>query len=414
MKYYLFGIAIILLLATGPVLALDIRGNIYNELAVQSLRPQSLLNPDNIQGQSEFQFCTNGNLIVKTSFGRSSHGYINLEGRYYPAAFSSQQEKEEIIIKALYLDTVTEYFSLRVGKHHINWGGNGFFNPIDVVNLKKQRLQPVDETIGNPFIHLTIPLKDMYALDFITIVEESRRIKSISELPCIFRTTFSKNRLSGFGFAEFQKEEKPIFGLNLEYAHTIDMNTSALIYGEASLKYSSQRRFIAGESIDYRMQIMEKDQFWAYVLGARVDKSLYASKWLEGVSFGLEYYYDDENWNRQNLQKYYEYLGFTRANNPENYLPALCYIEEFKNSKGYIYTSLSLYGFLVSDLNCKMEWIANIEDKSGTVVSGLTYSYDNLNAVCGIKVLCPYGGERTEFGEAVGGLRITLFSQVSF
>ena len=90
----------------------------------------------------------------------------------------------------------------------------------------------MDETIGNPFIHLTIPLKDMYALDFITIVEESRRIESISELPCIFRTTFSKNRLSGFGFAEFQKEEKPIFGLNLEYAHTIDMNTSALIYGE--------------------------------------------------------------------------------------------------------------------------------------------------------------------------------------
>ena len=41
MKYYLFGIAIILLLATGPVLALDIRGNIYNELAVQSLRPRA-------------------------------------------------------------------------------------------------------------------------------------------------------------------------------------------------------------------------------------------------------------------------------------------------------------------------------------------------------------------------------------
>ena len=77
MKYYLFGIAIILLLATGPVLALDIRGNIYNDWLVQSLRPQSLLNPDNIQGQSEFQFCTNGNFkSSKTSFGRSSHGYI--------------------------------------------------------------------------------------------------------------------------------------------------------------------------------------------------------------------------------------------------------------------------------------------------------------------------------------------------
>ena len=68
----------------------------------------------------------------------------------------------------------------------------------------------------------------------------------------------------------------------------------------------------------------------------------------------------------------YEYLGFTRANNPE-YLPAYAILKNLKIVKD-IFILPSAYMVLVSDLNCKMEWIANIEDKSGTVVSGLTYS----------------------------------------
>lgn len=413
MKYFriLMMLSFIFILKTNQAEGFELRGDIYTELQTQVLDEDSALNPDNLYQLNELAYFIQGNLMIKGDFNETASGFLRLGCVYYPVSFDPKPEKEWIYIKEMYVDIWADPVIWRIGKHYVKWGGTVFFNPIDVVNMERDPLKPVDQVEGTPIINVTMPVNENTSIDLLTIIKENGA-KKIEKLPIVGRLAFGWDKSSGFGFVNWEKNRKPIYGVDLEYVYSINEGLSGCIYGMGSYKGESNRCKIIKIDGGYEQKRLEAKDYFAFVIGNRIDKSFFFNDWLDGITLITEYSYDPENWRRSDYLNYLDYLNMKKAE-PELHSTILSLGRNLRNSRDYMYLSLLFQGLRIEDLNLGLDMVANLEDGGKILIPNLSYLFNNLNAVFGIESLIFAGGGDSEFGSNTVNNQIRVYTQVS-
>lgn len=243
-------------------------------------------------------------------------------------------------------------------------------------------------------------------------VGRENEAKRIDQLPVIGRVAFGINKLSGFGFVEWQKEQKPVYGIDLEYVYSINEELSGCTYGVASYKGESSRSKIIKTDFGYEVQKLEDDNYYAFVIGNKIDKSFLYNNWLDGISVTMEYYYDSENWTRSEFKNYLSYLDLLKSNR-DNHSSLLAFGQDFGYSRSYMYLSLVFHGLVDEDFKMGFDMVANLEDGSRIYIPHLSYSFSNFNAVVGLKAKFYSGSADSEFANTVADNQILILTQVS-
>jgi hypothetical protein len=409
----LFLMILFLCLTATPVEGIELRGEIYNELQTQALNSNSALNPNNLYQLNELQYLMRGNLVVKSDIFDSATGFAKLEWVYSPVSFNSTANREvaEIYLKEMYIDLWWDSLIWRIGKYYLKWGRPVFFNPIDFVNLRRDPLQPVDQTEGSLLINVLFPVNESISVDFLAKIEEE--VEKIEDIPVVTRVAFSKNRISGFGFVQGQKAQKPIYGLNLEYVYNITDELSGCSYGVVSYKRESSRKKIEKTDFGYETIKMEDKPYYAFVVGTKLDKSFYYANWLDGVSLTTEYYYDNENWSQRDFRNFLDYLNLIK-NDGLAHAAVSALRQDFRNARNYIYLALDLHGLINEDFMLSFDTVTNLEDGSRIYLPSLSYSFNNYNSVVNLVAQISSGNRNSEFANNVADWQILLSLQLSF
>ncbi len=436
-------VAVVLFGSVRAAQAIDVRGFVYLEGDYQDINTKSPLNPDDIYELNKVQNFIRGTVTLKSPVGESATGVIKLEGQSYPVRFmstpdfSDQQQNpntqtrsqnnqingtaesnDKIFLKEIYIDAHHKHFSVRAGKQYVKWGSSMFFFPIDVINYHRDPLRPLDEAEGNPMLNLSIPFESYLQLELIGVVRYGDTNKP-QNVPGIAKLSFSHDRISGFYFAQVQSESRPVYGLNLEYAFSPVRDLSLTLYAQGLYKFDSSRsRVVPDDRETYVVRDMDRDGYFAGVAGGRAVYNFTETKWIDGIEFALEYYYDEDNWSRNDYERYCDYLDHVRTVDPANakyhhYL-ALSYYRMFKNSRQYVYSLLSLQNVILTDLTLGIEYVHNIEDGSGLLVPGGAYRFDNGEAEFGARVFINWGGSTSEFGTLMQRIMGLAYIQKSF
>jgi len=229
----------------------------------------------------------------------------------------------------------------------------------------------------------------------------------------VTRVAFSKNRISGFGFVQGQKAQKPIYGLNLEYVYNITDELSGCSYGVVSYKRESSRKKIEKTDFGYETIKMEDKPYYAFVVGTKLDKSFYYANWLDGVSLTTEYYYDNENWSQRDFRNFLDYLNLIK-NNGLAHAAVSALRQDFRNARNYIYLALDLHGLINEDFMLSFDTVTNLEDGSRIYLPSLSYSFNNYNSVVNLVAQISSGNRNSEFANNVADWQILLSLQLSF
>ncbi len=410
--------ALFLFLNNHYLAAIEFKGSIYSETAFRE-PTNSSLNPDNLHSLNDLQYFLRGNVSLKSDFGATAKGFIKLESQYLPISYVSDEAEESLFIKEMFIDILGRFFTLRTGKQYIKWGSGIFFNPLDIVNLKRDPLRPLDEAEGSVFTQLAVPFGSSLMADFIIPFEQNNSSENNStgrDLPLIARVSFSSGGLSGFAFSMVQNRAEPVYGLNSEYTFSFLSGVSLAAYGECTYKTESSTKKVIRNNGAYELAGLGRNEYIAYVTGASLLYFFPEKKRIELIGLNAEYYYNNENWSHDEYALYDEYLRFV-SYDPALHLQAVSLYRQFGVAYRYLYLAVSFNGLFVEDLNFSAGAVANLEDKSILYVPNLSYSLNDNNTSIGIRAYLyrePGTAGISEFGNLPEKYQTMLYMQTAF
>ncbi len=343
----------------------------------------SVRNPNQGKGQRLLQEENRAILTFKTPFAEWGRISIKLEGEYVPVSFYDTNEYENIRIKEMFADIIGGIVNLRLGKQFIRWGDGAFFNPIDVVNLKRDPLKPQNENEGRNFIELDIPAGDMLSFSLIS-VPDSLASSNIDVLPLITKAALSINHIDAFLFARVKKGQKPVYGGTLSFTSSVGRYFSLKLNSELLWKFESDAQDWVKSGSVYLPQKRNDSDYKSWSLGLNLSYAFTRLWWINNANFSFQYYHNDENMNRES------FTNFLNAQIKGFEYPF------FVNSREYLYFQIALQGFLFNDLDLSCAAVLNKEDQSGFYMPSLSYKVNDDISV-GTKVFILSGNDRSEF-----------------
>ncbi len=414
MHKYFFLFIILLSILTNSSIAVEIKGSVFNELSSYDLNNNSSLNPSNLYSIGNLLYYMRGDLVFKSGIGENSKGAIKIEAQYYPVSSNftnSTNAIENIFIKEMYIDLIFDFMVVRTGKQFVKWGDGVFFNPIDIVNLQSDPLKPPDEAEGNPFISILFPIQSFMSVELFSMIKPGETT-NISNLPVIPKLSFDAENFSGFAFAVLENSKQPQYGLNFDYVNSLSENNNLKFYTEFMYQQ---------DHVNYRFDkngngftnVRSTNENYAVLLGGSFSQSLPDFKFLDSISLAIEYLYQSDVWSRDNFINYYDYMNSVQNNISQHYY-SLQYYQMYKNSRNYLFSSLSLGNFIIPNVTVNNSVIMNLTDYSGIYVPDISYFIDTMNMSFDLNADIFYGGRNTEFGNFVYNSAINLWTQINF
>ncbi len=413
----------------------SIRVNLYSEFGSQDYDTFRVINRSNRLMFNRFRCFNRGSLIVKSSLGSMANGFLRLDGVYTPvdfylASFKSNESLSAIFdqtttretnfkIKAVYIDTLARYFTLRIGKQFIKWGSGTFFNPIDVINYKRDPLRPIEEAEGNPFVHFTFPFDVNFSMELLGIVipdEDGNKTETAGEMPFVPKLSVNMGNFSLFAFSKFQQGAGPVHGTELNCAIPVGDYSDLTLFAQGLFKNQSSREEFIFDKQDqtYKPMPLTDSSYRAYLVGSRLQHTFTDIDWLEGMNFALEYYYDNENWSKNSFRNYLKFLEqeehrFTEVFTAYNIFDL---DRQFRNSHKYLFGNLTFRSLFQEDFQVGCSLVLNIDDSSYLMIPDISYTFANQNATTGLKGNFFRGSDDTEFGSYP--LEYQIFYYTSF
>ncbi|GEM_PF-7066048 len=397
-------IHVLILLIAVPVMvfSLDIRANVNTGFDVQSfnsnsgLYPQNLLQDAGVTNQG-FDCYVNADIILKSAIGEIGKGFLDVRYTYYPKTFITNVPQQYFNIVEGYADVTTEDFLIRAGKHFMHWGDGAWFNPVDIVDLRKDPLSFTGYNQGKPGADVTVPIGDFSSISALTVVD-SMLTTNITDLPAIFQYFLSIDMFDGFVFVDFQQNYLPQYGGNIDYVLAVRNNISLKLYSQIICKENSYREFAAETNGIPYLENMTNSSYIACAAGGSLTFSFTETPLIDGIIIASEYYYDSENWSGGDYKNYLSYIGMlSNNNNLPGYIAALPEEESFRNSKQYIYSGITIQGLFDKDFSLACQGVLNIDDLSFVVYPWVSYQV-NLDTSISLGAQMFYGSAGSEFG----------------
>ena len=411
-------ILILMLLIPLPLFSLDISARINPGFDVQSINSNSQLYPLNLLQKAGitnegFDYYVNSDVILKSAIGDIGKAYLDIRYTYYPKTFITNALVQYFNIVESYADVDNQYFLFRLGKHFMHWGDGAVFNPVDIVDLRKDPLSYTGFDQGKPGADLTIPIGDFSSFSALSLVD-STLTTNIDDLPAIFQYFLSIDMFDGFVFADFQKNYKPEYGGNVDYVWSIKNNISLKLYSQMTYKEDSYRKFAAGTNGVYYLENMTNNYYIAGAVGLSLSFSFTETPLIDGIIFQAEYYYNDESWGKNNYQNFLSYINkLTNNNNVLAYENAIIEEESLKNSKNYFYTGVTIVGLIDKDFSLSYNMILNIDDQSFVMIPNISYQI-NLNTTVSLSSQFYCGSSTSKFGSLSQLYSVNANLSVSF
>ncbi|MBF0361575.1 MAG: hypothetical protein HQK49_11220 [Oligoflexia bacterium] len=393
-----------------PANAIDFKADVYSETGTQSIRENSPLNPSNRFNLNEEEFYTRAAITAKGSY-KDSKGFVKFEGIYAPVDFTrtsteSSSKKDRTYLKAAYIDFQQEDWSAGIGKQFVTWGSGAFFYPLDIINYNRDPLRPLDEAEGNSYLRLSSYYFEYFTpeLFIVTVPERSPyQLMKAKEMQLVPKISFTQQNLSGFFFARLRGSKRPLWGANLSYVNSIFENTDLTLYVEGILR--SDREKLSLETIDNSNNTNNSDttRYPAMLLGMQTRTTFTTTKWIDGIIFNYEYFYDRKNWSKQEFN--------TFLTNPLLYYSQYSI---FTNSRSYNFFSIFLESFLYKDLKVGCGSVMNSNDNSVLYLPEISYSLSNQNARIGVRAIIFTGNSDSEFGTYPLNNQILGYGELTF
>jgi len=389
-KYLLAFSFIFYVIFSWGIYGLDIKLDILSEFSVADFKSDSLLLPVNSSEFNTYSLYLSSLLTIKSEFGKAFGGSLKLQANFQPVDFFNSKVRENISLNELFINVYTNYFLLRLGKQFIKWGSSVFFNPIDIISLNKNPLSNTNIVQGMPFLELKFPVNDLLDLSAIAIIDASEA-RNLYELPFVLKTSVFLDMLNFFVFTILQKDKKPVYGLNADLAGGLTNNFIYKFYSEISYKGESDRvRFVENNG-SYNIRKYPDDNYLAWVMGMSMGYS-FNNSFVNKFSLSLEYYYNAENWSKEDFFVYTKYLKELTSIGVND----LKYFSIFKNSRYYLYFSVRLEKLLNLDLSLAFNLIYNIEDRGIILMPFLNYFFTDNMYLSG-QLQFYYGDKDSEF-----------------
>lgn len=397
------------LFALSGAYALDITSEAYTELDSYSLNDDSHLNPSNMHGLNSLSSYVQDKISFRTNLSDEARVKLDLECRYDPIQLNPGETVQDFKLKELSLDIPGDFFSARIGKQYLTWGSAQVFNPVDIINYSNDSIF-ADELEGNYSMDLLFPFQSWFSVEVLSFIPSSG-VNSLGDLPLLGKLDFSAGSFSGFVFGYVKKSCLPQYGLDGIYSWAPSDGLNLSFYAEALYRGDSQvKYFPSGGGAPQSRQ----DGFYgAMSAGSRADYKINSSKILGGLDLLVEYYYDMENWSKEELEQYWAYLDSLKAS-AANHATALDYYCSYKNSPSYLYASLKLKDLVKKDLSLTTACLMNLSDYSLVLLPELSYSFNSDNTTVGLRGRWCCGSGESEYGNMDYKVMISFYLQTSF
>ncbi len=398
--------------------SLDISSVINTGFDVQSVNSNSLLYPLNLlqsggYTNEGFDYYVNADVIMKSAMGEIGKGYLDVRFSYYPKTFLTNTPWQYFNIVEGYADLATEDFLLRIGKHFMHWGDGVAFNPVDIVDLRKDPLSYTGYDQGKPGADITVPIGDFSSFSALSVVD-STLTTNIDNLPAILQYFLSIDMFDGFIFADFQKNYKPEYGGNIDYVMSVKNNINLKLYSQLTYREDSYREFAAETNGVPYLENMTNNYYAAWAVGGNLTFSFTETPLIDGIIISAEYYYDDENWSKNAYQNFLSYIDAqTNNNNVPAYMNAMLQEQYLRNSKSYFFSALTFQGLFDKDFSLTGSVVLNIDDLSFVIYPSMSYQI-NLDTRISIGAQFFCGGQDSEFGSMSQLFSVNANLTVSF
>ena len=332
---------IIMLLLTIKVLAFPVKfsGSFNLESYYQSVSNINLLNRNNILELPVWNYLISFKTKVSDQlFNEQNHyylkvrGYINFSSAYYSISNNYTNNEGNFLFgpDEFYIDyEAFPWLYFLAGKERAVWGDGLLFNPMDVINPKKDRFNPIHDEEG--------------AVMFKTVLQGERLFISFYILPYFIDSTnrfeYMNTALAGklsanifdvelnlYYYERFDKGQEtntlPKYGLTLNY---LVPDSDVNLYTDWLNNRENTYTYFKDSSHNYESYNKNNRDAISGIIGLSYNKNF-------GVQFGIaaEYFYNGEGCTSDEKNNYFNYL---KSNYDE--------LDRIKNKSG-------LYGTLPS------------------------------------------------------------------
>ncbi|MDP7422270.1 MAG: hypothetical protein QGH40_10325, partial [bacterium] len=194
-----------------------------------------------------------------------------------------------------------------------------------------------------------------------------------------------------------------IHGFDLNCVFPVGEYSDLTLYTQALLKpqTTDRVRFVYDSGADvYKPMPMDASSYRSWLGGLRFQHTFTELDWLEGLNFAVEYYYDNENWEKEDYQNYLKYLEQEETRFAEVFGTYNIFANEnqFRNSTRYLFGNLTFQSIFKEDFRAGMSLVLNVDDSSYLMIPDISYSFSNNNATTGLKANIFRGDDDNEFG----------------
>lgn len=384
------------------IYAQNINIELYNENSYVNLNEDSVFD-SGIFNLNNFDSL----LLSQIKFIGSSQFFnimINLKFRYYVNSIYNINPSYSLIIDEIYFNLILDKMYIKCGKQYHKWGSAQFFNPLDILNIKNNKIYQVMNE-GSAFFEIMFPILDVISLSLFTFVKDNY-IDKIDKLPLIINFKFDYNFINFFIFSLVQKNYRPIYGMNLELILPLGNLLSIKFYNESVIKFESNKTYFSEFEGVFVEKNYSKDYYLSYVFGFNICLN-FEIDFIKTIDASVEFYYNDENWDNSMFKNFIDY--YKTKTDLEKIQLYNKYYNIFSNSKYYIWLNINFYKIINTNTNLQMSFIYNFDDKSVLFIININFLlYSSIYLNTGF---CHYSGiSYSEFGSNI--IRYQIYANI--
>jgi len=312
-----------------------------------------------------------GNLMLDARLKNGVKAFANMETSY-----QSRSRETTSILREAFLDfNMDRRVYFRTGKQVLQWGRCYLWNPTDLINIeKKPFVRKIGYRDGAYGVKFHVPFGTDYNIyGFLDTgsADEDRDLGGALK----FELLTGKTEMAFSGWAK--RNRSPVFGYDLS-SRLGGMD----IAGEVSVAKRDNTRFLRNEG--GILAIYRKNDKWVSKAAINLSRGFRLGNFNDRLTVAAEFFYNQTGYTKSPFRDRALYgfsgplasLGFPAGTKGQFLLGNGLYEPNYLSRYyGAVFTSLSR--FIITDLTLTMNYVRNLNDRSGVFSTGLTYK--NIN-----------------------------------
>lgn len=346
-----------------------------------------------------------GNLMLDARLKNGVKAFANMEAAYYSKTRETRSELREAFLDF----NIDRAVYLRTGKQVLQWGRCYLWNPTDLINIEKKTfVRKIGYRDGAYGVKVHVPFGTAYNIYGFLDTGNAAEDRDLGALKFEFLTGKTEMAFSGWA----KRNKRPVFGYDVS-SRLGDVD----IAGEVSVARRDNTRFIrAGSGV---LELYRKNDDWVSKAALTLSKGFRLGNFNDRLTAAAEFFYNQTGYKKSPFSDGTSYAfsgplaALLPAGTKGQFLAGNGLYEPNYLSRYYgaLFTSLSR--FLITDMTLNLNYVRNLNDRSGVLSTGV--SYRNLNDFsAGCLVNAYLGPARREYTFSGARLSAQLTAGVSF